>query len=71
MSAGGKRAGWVVALPLLSVAFLAGGRAPLPGGLFAGANARGGAVGWRRSMDDIACCPSEAEDEEDAEGEDE
>jgi hypothetical protein len=34
-------------------------------------NARGGAVSWRRSMDDIACCPSEAEDEENAEGEDE
>jgi hypothetical protein len=34
-------------------------------------NTRGGAVGWRRSVHDIACCPSEAEDEENEEGEDE
>jgi hypothetical protein len=34
-------------------------------------NTRGGAVGWRRSMHDIACCPSEAEDEENEEEEDE
>ena len=33
-------------------------------------NAQGGAVGWRRSKEDIACCPSEAEDEEDPEDED-
>jgi hypothetical protein len=32
---------------------------------------RGGAVGWRRSMHDIACCPSEAEDEESDKEEDE
>jgi hypothetical protein len=34
-------------------------------------NTRGGAVQWRRSMHDIACCPSEVEDEESEEEEDE
>lgn len=31
-------------------------------------SAQGGAVGWRRSKDDIACCPVEAEAEEDPDG---
>ena len=44
---------------------------PATSSLLSLVNTQGGAVGWRRSKDDIACCPGEAEVEDDEDRKDE